>query len=158
MNINNKKMDGINNNNNNDNGKNKFITINHFHYYSGKNKNKNKNKNNNNNNNKRNNKKNNNDLLNKKNNSEKTVIESKDEINEKSHIIIRSTTNPNNMKIVPITNNYNPFASPFNSNNLLKFIFEDFDKKKEDQAVDQKEETVLINENIPFVELNNINN
>ena len=163
-------MDGINNNNNNDNGKNKFITINHFHYYSGKNKNKNKNNNNNNNNNRnnrRNNKKNNNDLLNKKNNSEKTVIESKDEINEKSHldninekshIIIRSTTNPNNMKIVPITNNYNPFASPFNSNNLLKFLFEDFDKKKEDQAVDQKEETVLINENIPFVELNNINN
>jgi len=161
MNINNKNKDGINNNNNNnnDNGKNKFITINHFHYYSGKNNN---NKNKNKRNNRRNNKKNNNDLLNKKNNSEKTVIESKDEINEKSHIIIRSTTNPNNMKIVPISNNYNPFASPFNSNNLLKFIFEDFDKKKEDQAVDQavdqKEETVLINENIPFVELNNINN
>ncbi len=186
MDSNKNNMNGSKNNNSGDSG-NRNVTINHYHYYdhsegqNGRHKNNKRNRNNNRgrkNNidkNKINNVQKNNILpiinnvpiINNNANIPSSNITPQVPINPplmnneppKSHIIIRSALNPNNLKIIPLNNNFNPFLQPPSIASLLKMLSEDPFKK------DQKAETKVVvnetkenNEEEEFVEIKDVNN
>ena len=74
--------------------------------------------------------------------------------NSKSHIILRSSLNPNNMKIIPVNNNFNPFLPQQDSLAFLKMLFGEPDKNndKVNNIKNDKED----DENQEYVELNNV--
>jgi len=72
----------------------------------------------------------------------------------KSHLIIRSTENPSNIRIIPFTQSLN---DPFVMNpNIFKSLFKNPIDKQEKQETDMPD--LKLNMNEELVELNNINN
>jgi SpoVK/Ycf46/Vps4 family AAA+-type ATPase len=160
-------MDKNNNSMNGSNNKSNPVVINHYHYNGNQN---NRNKNNRNKNNHRN--RNNN--RGRYNNSVKLEIPTDIKPNitiqndnqnfapspkksQNSHIIVRSTTDPTNMRIIPFTQNISPYML---HSNILKSLFE----KNSDIPADKSNETPNSKEEIPnlkdeeFVELTGITN
>jgi SpoVK/Ycf46/Vps4 family AAA+-type ATPase len=166
MNINKNNMD-----NNLPNDKNKVVTINHYHYNESSNRRKN---NRSRNNNRGRNQNHINDKIDNKQSSNvsKPLFPSPPlpmthglsnttphVNNSKSHLIIRSTTNPSNMRIIPFSQSSvnNPQSSLFINPNFLNGLFS---KEKEDlkDLKDIPEFKLDTPEKVEFVELNDIKN
>ena len=159
MNNNNKNMNPTNKNQTNNmsttsgTGLNPTI-INNYYY------NQNRNRNNNN----RNRNRNNNNNQNKK--QQKILpsnLNKNDQSNNNQHIIIRSTQNPENMRIIPISQSMSPFAihssilkSFMEKNNKLLGNGNESEIKPEVKKVEEIEKDLL--KEIEFVELKDINN
>ncbi len=159
-------MDKNKTNMNGENNKKNPIIINHYHYGNNKSKQKNNNKHHN-----KNNRYNRQNIENKKDikisipidNSgnitgnptiKETISPKNGSMSPRSHIIVRSTTDPNNMRIIPFNQNFNSNINPFMmQQSFLKSLFE-----KDPKDV-QKEE---INNDIKpideeYVEINDVN-
>ena len=127
--------------------------INNYYYNQNRNRNNNNNKNRNRNNN---------------NNKQKKIIPSNlnknDQSNNNQHIIIRSSQNPENMRIIPISQNMSPFAIHSSilksfmekNNKLLGGNGNSNDVKSEVKTVQEIEKDHI--KEVEFVELKDINN
>jgi hypothetical protein len=75
----------------------------------------------------------------------------------KQHIIIRSTNNPDNMRIIPISNSLNPYSI---HSNILKSLMENGNHLKPNnvKTVEEIEDEIKSVEETEFVELKDINN
>jgi SpoVK/Ycf46/Vps4 family AAA+-type ATPase len=182
MNINNKNNKNIMDNNNSSD-KNKTVTINHYHYNDSNNRRKNNRSRNNRRGRKQNDKKNNldksinynhpplfpplppspppsfpslsttssNSILNTSN----SIPNTSNSNNQKSHIIIRSTTNPSNMRIIPFNQSsvLDPTTPLFLNSNFINGLFPK-DKKVDKDDIPKLELNALEE----FVELKDIKN
>jgi len=156
----NNSMNGSNNGKSNSNP----VIINHYHYNEKNNRNRNGSRRNRNNNRGRHNNQNNNTNNSLKidvpidNTSNVNIQDNKPTIQtpQKSpqpHIIVRSTSDPNNMRIIPFNQNVSHYML---HSNLLKSIFEREIKKENNEINDDKDSKDDNNEE--FIELNNILN
>ena len=159
-------MDKNNNNMNGSNNKANPVIINHYHYNGNRNKNNHQK-----NNHQKNNYRNRNNNRGRHNNLLKidvpqdikpnvTVQEDNQNFvqspkkSPQSHIIVRSTTDPTNMRIIPFTQNISQYML---HSNILKSLFEkEFEKEKEKEVEKSIETPNSIDEE--FVELTGITN
>jgi len=171
--------------NNNNSPKDKNITINHYHYNNLNNPNNSRKKNNRSRNNNRGRKPKIEEIKNNLDNSENlkntkinnsfnyttkplfpplppsslSNINSQTSNSQKSHLIIRSTTNPSNMRIIPFNQTLSDTSS-FLNNNFLSGLFP---KDKKEEKIEIKDAQLdipdlILNSNEEFVELNDIKN